>query len=197
MEITIINGHPGPGLGPEPESEPFDAALASLTGRWQSRSHTVTTWVLRDLDIRPCIGCWSCWWKTPGLCAVSDDTHAMRRSIRHADLMLLASPLILGFPSALLKNAIDRMIPLFHPYFHLEQGEFVHQLRYDHYPVLATLVEPGPRDAPEDLELVQRYFERFAVHFRSPVVAQLTPQDSQDSFEALVRATDRLAGQAS
>jgi len=187
MKITILNGHPGP------THEHFDAALTSLTGRWQSGAHTVTTFVLRELDVRPCLGCWSCWWKTPGLCAVPDDTHAMRRKIRHADLLLMASPLILGFPSALLKNAIDRMIPLFHPYFQLVQGEFVHQLRYDSYPVLATMTEPGPRDTPEDLALVQRYFERFAMHFRSPIVAQLTPQDS---FDALVRATDKLAGKA-
>ncbi len=187
MKITIINGHPGP------DPERFDAALTSLAERWLDRSHAVTSFVLRDLDIRACVGCWSCWWKTPGLCAVADDTHAMRSKILHADLLLLASPLIVGFPSALLKTAIDKMIPLFHPYIQLEHGECVHSMRYDRYPSLATFLEPGPLDGPEDLEIVHRYFERFAVHFRARVVGQVTPLDS---FDSLVRDTDLLAGEA-
>jgi hypothetical protein len=184
MEITVINGHPGP------DFEHFDATLASLTRRWQAQSHRVTPFVLRELNIRPCIGCWDCWWATPGLCGVADDTHELRRAYVHADLVLLASPLIQGFPSALLKTVIDKLIPLYHPYIELEHGECVHRPRYDRYPALVTLVEPGPQDDAADLDVVQRYFERFAFHFRSRLVAQLT---THDSFDAMVRETERLA----
>jgi len=184
MKITVINGHPGP------DFQHFDATLASLTQRWQAQSHDVTHHVLRELDIRPCTGCWSCWWKTPGLCSVSDDTHRLRRDYLHADLVLLASPLRMGFPSALLKTVIDKLIPLYHPYIELGHGECVHRPRYDRYPALATLIEPEPQDTAEDLEVVQRYFERFAFHFRSRLLAQLT---TRDSFDAMVRKTARLA----
>ncbi len=184
MKITVINGHPGP------DFESFDATLASLTERWQAHSHDVTHFTLRELELKPCIGCWSCWWKTPGLCGVSDDTHGLRREYLSSDLVLLASPLLVGFVSALLKTVIDKLIPLYHPYIELHQGECVHRPRYDRYPAVATLLEPGPRDTAQDLDVVQRYFERFAYHFRSRLVAQLT---TQDSFDAMVRETERLA----
>lgn len=184
MKITVINGHPGP------DPQALDATLVSLARRWEARSHQVTSYVLRELDIRPCIGCWSCWWKTPGLCGVADDTHGLRADYLHADLVLLASPLILGFPSALLKTVIDKLIPLYHPYIELEGGECVHRPRYDRYPAVATLLQPAPQDTAEDLDVVQRYFERFTFHFRSRLLTQLT---TRDSLDAVVREAERLA----
>ncbi|CUX70510.1 hypothetical protein BN3590_03988 [Clostridium sp. C105KSO15] len=30
-----------------------------------------------DTEIKDCIGCWSCWWKTPGKCALNDDAYKL------------------------------------------------------------------------------------------------------------------------
>lgn len=62
MEITLINGNP------EASNEAFEQYLASLKEFLSDRNCSIYDFVLRDMDIRYCVGCWDCWWKTPGLC---------------------------------------------------------------------------------------------------------------------------------
>ena len=73
------------------------------------------------MDVRYCVGCFGCWVKTPGECVSKDGSHDIRREVINSDLVLFASPLIMGFTSALLKKAHDKLIPLIHPYFELVQ----------------------------------------------------------------------------
>lgn len=65
----------------------------------------------RDLDIKPCRGCFACWMKTPGRCVQRDDMAELLLKLRAADLWVLATPLYVDGPSAPLKNVIDRMMP--------------------------------------------------------------------------------------
>ena len=72
-----------------------------------------------------------------------------------ADLLLLASPMTMGFTTALLKRAADQMIQLIHPYFVVEGGEIHHRARYAHYPVFALLLGAGPDSDAEDIEITR------------------------------------------
>ena len=57
--------------------------------------------------------------RTPGECAKRDDSEVVCRAVITSDLVVLASPLIMGFTSALLKRGIDQFIPLIHPYIEI------------------------------------------------------------------------------
>jgi len=101
----------------------FDDYLKRLSDALASDGHAVTVFELREMDIKYCIGCFGCWVKTPGECIVPDESRDVRRAAIHSDLVLWASPVIMGFYSALLKKVTDKFLPLLHPYTVVDQGK--------------------------------------------------------------------------
>jgi multimeric flavodoxin WrbA len=160
MRITILNGEPD-------AASPFQVYLETLTNRLMASGHTVTKLDLRALDLKGCTGCWNCWVKTPGECGKRDNSETICRAALGADLLLLASPMTMGFTSALLKRAADQMVPLLHPYFVVEGGEIHHRARYAHYPVFALLLGAGPDSDAEDVELTRTMWGRMARNMKS------------------------------
>jgi hypothetical protein len=59
--------------------------------------------------------------------------------------VLWAAPLKMGFPSSLLKMALDKHLPLIHPYMLVDHGEAHHRKRYAHYPRIGLLLEKEAR----------------------------------------------------
>jgi multimeric flavodoxin WrbA len=158
MYCLIIDGNPAlDGAG-----EGFDRYVGGFASGLQSKGHKVGRFVLRELDLAFCTGCWACWWKTPGLCAFKDDIVALHREMTKADLIVWASPLILGNVSALLKTAQDRFVPMVHPYISIQDGECHHRPRYARAPDIGLIVAPDPDDGELDLALARSFFERFA-----------------------------------
>jgi multimeric flavodoxin WrbA len=123
MNIVILNGD-----ARQEESE-FQAFLEKLAEGFRI-NHSVRVFALGEMNLHYCTGCWSCWWKTPGICSIHDDAEEIFRSVIHSDFLIFASPLIAGFTSAVLKKITDRLIVLLHPYIELRNGENHHRKRY-------------------------------------------------------------------
>jgi len=169
MNITILNGNPEPGA--------FDTCLAELGALVQAEGHSLTRFDLRDLSLRYCIGCWGCWVKTPGQCSNGDATClAMNRAVINADFVLWAAPLKMGFPSSLLKMALDKHLPLIHPYTLVDQGEAHHRKRYAHYPRLGLLLEKEAGTDERDLQIVSDICCRTALNFKTRLEFCLTSE---------------------
>ena len=161
MKISILNGNPNV------NNSRFDKYLKQLSDLLESGKHTTSIYPLRDMDIRYCVGCFGCWVKTPGECVSKDDSHDIRRGIINSDLVLFASPLIMGFTSALLKKAHDKLIPLVHPYFELVQSETHHIARYDRYPVMGLLLQKQEDTDEVDIKIVSDIYKRDAINFKT------------------------------
>lgn len=161
MKIILLNG------SPDENKYPFKSYLQNLAGRLSARQHQVRILHLREMEIQYCRGCWGCWVKTPGECLLADDSQLVRREVIGADFVLFASPIIMGFTSALLKRAMDKMIPLVHPYITLVQGECHHVARYAHYPLLGLLTSRDAHVDTEDVDITTAIFERMALNFKS------------------------------
>jgi len=161
MKVLILNGNP------KAENQAFDEYLHSLSLSLQNLGDDVNISVLRDMNIKYCRGCWDCWLKNPGECCIADDSRGISRDVINSDFVLFASPVIMGFTSALLKKAIDRMIPLIHPYFSLVQGEIHHRSRYDKYPLLGLLLEKGKDTDDKDIEIITDTFHRVALDLKT------------------------------
>ena len=159
MNITIFNGNPAPSS--------FDAYMAQLETRLEEKGQTVNHIALRDINLSYCIGCFGCWVKTPGVCSSADESCEIRRAMIQSDFTLWAAPMHMGFPSALLKRALDKTIPLIHPYMVVDQGEAHHRKRYESYPRLGLLVEPELDTDASDLDIVTNIFSRIALNFKS------------------------------
>jgi multimeric flavodoxin WrbA len=161
MKITILNGNP------DASNTMFDDYLRKLSGTLSSDRDEITSFTLRDMNMEYCRGCWGCWVKTPGECVVKDDTREIRRQYIHSDLVLFASPVVMGFTSALLKRAHERLLPLIHPYLELVDGEVHHIARYDKYPLMGLLLEKGEDVDEEDIKIISDIYRRDAINFKT------------------------------
>ena len=76
------------------------------------------------------MGCFTCWTSTPGVCVHEDDMAALLEKIRDVDVLVLATPLYIYTVSGLMKDFMDRMIPLAQPFIVKRGHHFVHPMRY-------------------------------------------------------------------
>ena len=183
MKITILNGNPDTG------NTTFDAYVKHLTETLAAAQHQVTTLTLREMDIKYCTGCWGCWVKTPGECVARDDLADVCRAVVNADFALLASPVMMGFPSALLKKTVEKLIPLIHPYGAVVQGEAHHMARYDEYPLMGLLLEKDPETDDADVQIITDIFSRTALNFKTQLAfTELTSTPTDAVAEAIANA---------
>ncbi|UCF10591.1 MAG: flavodoxin family protein [Candidatus Bipolaricaulota bacterium] len=182
MHITILNGNPSA------ERDAFDSYLGAVRDLAERRGHDVTPLVLRDLAIEPCVGCFGCWVKRPGECVFSDASADVCRAVIASDLTVFASPLIMGFVSAVTKKAMDKLIPLVHPYFAVIRNETHHRKRYERYPALGLILDKGRDGAAEDFAITQRLFERYSINFHGPLLftrsTEADPKEVADAIDA-------------
>lgn len=132
MNILAINGSPK-----DERSNTWrltSAFLRGITAREESaygRTPAVETLHVAKLNIKPCLGCFSCWSKTPGTCCLHDDMQAIIEKILWADVIIWSFPLYyFGLPGPL-KNLIDRQLPMSLPFMSVEAQSGGHPSRYD------------------------------------------------------------------
>jgi multimeric flavodoxin WrbA len=158
MKITILNGDMRQG------KSGFSAYIEKLAEEFRL-NHTVQIFTLDKMNLHYCTGCWSCWWKTPGRCAINDDAEEIFKSVINADFFIFASPLIAGFTSSALKKITDRLIVLLHPYIELKNGECHHRKRYNTYPDFGLILEKEADTDHEDMKIVNDIYDRIALNF--------------------------------
>ena len=168
MKITFLNGNPEPSV--------FDTYLADLQSTLETDGHLVTRLDLRDLPLRYCVGCWGCWVKTPGECVSRDASLVIDRAVINSDFTLWAAPLKMGFPAVLLKMAMDKHLPLIHPYVVVDQGEAHHLKRYARYPRVGLLVEKEADSDERDLQIVTDIYCRTALNMKTRLEFSLTTE---------------------
>lgn len=134
--------------------------------KYRALEYDITSYKLEDMTIAYCTGCWSCWMRTPGLCIHKDDTYLMLKSVINADLVIHFSENTLGFVTSLSKKALDKFVPLVHPYIVLDHGECHHVKRYDHYPEFGLVFVDNVYDT-EDFIKTKEIFKRAALNFKS------------------------------
>ena len=160
MRITILDG------GGAADTA-WNDYLGTLVQALQQGGHLVKHHILRSIDLRYCTGCFGCWVKTPGACVVQDDSLVLCQSIIESDFTLWAAPLRMGYPSTLLKQAMDKSIPLLHPYIVLDNSEAHHRARYARYPRLGLLVMSEATTTQRDMDIVRDLFGRMALNMKS------------------------------
>jgi len=113
------------------------AVHAMLCEALRARGWETETKPLAEMRVAPCVGCFNCWFKTPGQCAINDDGREVARAISNCDALVILSPVTFGGYSSRLKYAMDRMIPTVSPLFEKVRGEMHHKRRYPPHSFLA------------------------------------------------------------
>lgn len=127
MHIVALNG--GPRRGKISKS---NMLLQAFVSGCEEAGASVELINLRDKDIKQCTGCYSCWIKTPGECALKDDMAEILAALKQADLEIWSTPLYFFGPTALFKTCLDRNLPLAQPYIIDKNGLCSHPLRNAH-----------------------------------------------------------------
>lgn len=161
MKITILNGNS------EGRNKNFEQYMEKLCIFLEKQGHSVKHVKLRSMDIRYCTGCFGCWQRKPGECVIPDDSAQVCAAVVNAESVIFASPLMMGFVSAVLKKTMDKLIPLLHPYIEIVNGEFHHKKRYDTYPVMSFLYEKTEKADEEDVAITTDILRRVALNLRT------------------------------
>ena len=130
---------------------------------------------LRRKKIRYCIGCFTCWTKTPGVCIHKDDmTRDIFPKYRDSDLVVLATPLFHYTVNAIMKTFIERTLPIALPFFEKQGGATRHPYRHKPPPVVVLSVAGFPEDSVFD---ALKYYVRFL--FQDHLAAEIYRTSSE------------------
>lgn len=126
MNVLVINGSP---KGERSNSYQLAEAFVRGIGDASLKIHH-----LAKLSVQPCKGCFSCWKDTPGACVIRDDVSDILNDMLKADIIIWCFPLFYYSVPGILKNLIDRQLPLTLPFMTEREddiGNGAHPPRYD------------------------------------------------------------------
>ena len=130
MNILVINGSPK-GAG----SNTYRLTSAFLDGMKQGIQDVQTKGLsISRINIKPCLGCFSCWNRTPGQCCIQDEMQQVIQDLLWADITIWSFPLYYYTVPGSLKNLIDRQLPMLLPFMEEKAGQVGcggHPSRYD------------------------------------------------------------------
>jgi multimeric flavodoxin WrbA/putative sterol carrier protein len=87
---------------------------------------------LRKKTVKNCIGCFTCWTKTPGVCIHQDDmANELFPKWLEADIAVYATPLYHFTVNAAMKAFIERTLPILEPFMVQVDGKTMHPLRQE------------------------------------------------------------------
>ena len=138
MKISAFNGSP---KGDRGNTHVMVSAL--LEGASGAGAETENV-LLAKKKIGHCIGCFTCWTKTPGKCVIKDDMAGLLELYMSSDIVIMASPLYVDHVTGIMKDFMDRSIPIVCPQFEMgDAGQTRHVARYSKYPALVWVSNCG------------------------------------------------------
>ena len=76
----------------------------------------------------PCVGCFNCWFVTPGMCKIND--HIQNTEMGNSEETILISQNCYGGYSEQVKKILDRSVPASTPFFTYRSWKIRHVKRY-------------------------------------------------------------------
>lgn len=129
MNVLIINGSP---KGEKSNSLKLtNSFIKGMTDSIKTEIHKLN---LSSMNISACRGCFACWNKTPGKCSINDDMTKIIEEELWADIIVWSFPLYYFNVPGILKNMIDRQLPMSLPFMVEREdghGSGSHPARYD------------------------------------------------------------------
>ena len=165
MKILLINGSPK-----GKRSNSLKLAYSFIEGfkngcTDDKESISIDELHVASMNIAACKGCFACWQKTPGICCIKDDMQTVIGKLIEADLILWSFPLYYFNVPGILKNLIDRQLPMSLPFMSSKQdgyGSGSHDSRYDMDGKRHVLISTcGFYSADGNYDSVLRMFDHF------------------------------------
>ena len=165
MNILLINGSPkGKNSNTLRLAESF---LEGVRSKLQENGSPVSAEAVdvSSLKIGSCKGCFACWKVTPGGCCIKDDMPDLLKKLLDADLVIWSFPLYYFNVPGMLKNLIDRQLPLIKPFMSENTsgyGSGGHDMRYESKGTKHVLISTcGFYSAKGNYDSVRNMFDHF------------------------------------
>ena len=125
LKILAVQG------SPRPKASNTDVILQEFLKGARSQGAETETIYLKEKDIDSCVGCYTCWAKTPGVCIFKDDMPELLEKVRECNILVFATPLYNFNMSSLLKGFLERLLPLYDPHLAKTGETYRHPERYE------------------------------------------------------------------
>ena len=183
MKVTVFNGSP---RGRRSNSHQIVEPV--LEGARQAGAQTEEIFLI-EKDIKHCRGCFACWGKTPGKCAINDDMAELIDLFLASDYVGLATPVYGMLMTGLLKNFTDRFLPLSMPHIEKnEDGSFYHDGRVARMPSQFFIANAG-FPGEHNFDLLKPYLGYldlvFAVYRNCGEALQTTEDEDPHLFQRI------------
>lgn len=165
MNILLINGSP---KGKRSNSLRLaNSFIEGFKEGYKSKNEAISIDEMHvaSMNVGACKGCFACWQKTPGVCCINDDMQAVIGKMLEADIVVWSFPLYYFSVPGILKNVIDRQLPMSLPFMSTKDdgyGSGSHDCRYDMEGKRHVLISTcGFYSAEGNYDSVLRMFDHF------------------------------------
>ena len=165
MNVLLINGSPkGKNSNSLKLAYSFIEGLKSEYAN-NGKEISIEELHVASMNIDACKGCFTCWKKTPGICCIKDDMQTVIGKQLKADIILWSFPLYYFNVPGILKNLIDRQLPMSLPFMSSREdgyGSGSHDSRYNMEGKRHVLISTcGFYSAEGNYDSVLRMFDHF------------------------------------
>lgn len=152
--------------------------LSALVEGMEDAGAEVEVVHLRTKNIRNCVGCYTCWTKTPGRCIHRDDmSKELLGKFVASDIAVFATPLYHFTMNAAMKAFIERTLPVLEPFLKTSGEVTYHPLRTRHPAVVVLSVAGFPE---------MSVFDQLSRHLRFMYQNGLIAEIYRPAAEAMV-----------
>jgi putative NADPH-quinone reductase len=146
------------------------------------------------MNIAPCKGCFSCWTKTPGRCAIEDDMTDVNRRLNEADAVVFATPVYHFTMSEGMKRLVERTMPLLDPAVKPGADGRAHHARIGRRDQRAVLISTCGFPELEVFDGLRRTFSDICHMMEWSVAGEILRTESGLLFSKDTRARESAAG---
>ncbi len=180
MNVLVINGSPK-----GERSDTLKITRAFLEGMDETAEIVDTM----KVDVKPCLGCYACWSKTPGQCVQQDDMEELLIKITAADLVIWSAPLYCYSVPSNCKAIYDRLLPLALPAQNVdEKGRTYHPGREEIRTKVMLISGCGFPDLKNNFEAMEFQFLRMFGEDCPMILCPEAPLLSAESAKAPANA---------
>jgi putative sterol carrier protein/FMN-dependent NADH-azoreductase len=194
MKVLALNSSPRTGMNSKTE-----LMLNALVEGMREAGAEVEVINLREKNVKNCIGCFTCWTKTPGVCVHKDDmTNELYPKWLESDLAVYATPLYEFTLNATMKAFVERTLPVVQPFFEEKDEKSSLSTRYE--PPKAVFLSVAGFPEPEVFDQLSSWVnfifgrsERLVAEIYRPAAEVMVNPGFEEKLRDILDAT-RQAG---
>jgi multimeric flavodoxin WrbA len=124
MKVLVVNG------SARKEKGYTAKVLTPFINGMKQAGASVDLLYAKQLNVKPCVGDFSCWHTNRGKCHINDSMQPVYTKLKEADILVLGIPVYLPLPGAM-QNFLNRLMPLMNPILRYNHGHTQIQFHED------------------------------------------------------------------